>query len=301
METPTINISSQNIYGNCDLKCSYNFKYNKSNLTAKNNGVFISYSHELGSTNPVVYNTQKYNVSKINIYSPSIHKFNNKYVNAEIVIEHIPEIGGEMLYVCIPIIASSNTSDASYMVSEMIQNVANNAPAINETTALNISQFNLNTIVPVKPFFSYTGTEGLVGQVIIFGNNNAIPISQTVLNVLSKIIKPFPITIRGGNVFYNTKGPNTVKIGGDGIYISCQPTGSSQEEKTVTYDKVVKYDLFNFNLLNNPSSSIILQIIIGFIICISVFLLLNYGYVYFTSDAPATGSSSKLFGSISKT
>lgn len=297
-ETTTINISSQNIYGNCDLKCSYSFKYNKSNLTAKNNGVFISYSHELGNVNPVVYNTQNYNVSKINIYSPSLHKFNSNYTNAEIIIEHVPEIGGELLYVCIPIIASTNTSDASNIVSQMIQNVANNAPAINETTSLNISQFNLNTIVPVKPFFSYTGIEGLVGQVVVFGNNNAIPISEIVLGVLSKIIKPFPITIRGGNLFYNTKGPNNSKVN-EGIYISCQPTGSSEEEKTVTYDKAVKYDLFNLKSMNNPSTMFVFQIIIGFVICILIFLLLNYGYVYFTSDAPA-GSSSKLFGAPAK-
>ena len=201
----------------------------------------------------------------------------------------MPEIGGELLYVSIPIFASSNTSDASYIISELIQNVANNAPAINETTTLNISQFNLNNIVPVKPFFSYTGTQGLVGQVIVFGNNNAIPLSNSVLSVLTRIIKPYPITIRGGNVFYNTKGPNSTKVN-DGIYISCQPTGSSQEEETVTYNKVVRYDLFN-----DATAILIFQIIVGFIICITIFLLLNYGYNYYTS------SNNKLFGTASKT
>lgn len=276
---PTINISSQNVYGNCDLKCSYNFKYNNTNLFAKNNGVFISYSHDIQTVSPVVYNNQKYNVSKINIYSPSLHKFNDNYTNAEIVIEHTPQLGGELLYVCIPIKASSESSDASYIITEIIQGVANNAPALNETTNLNLANFNLNTIVPKKPFYSYTGIEGLVGQIIIFGINNAIPISQNILNVLAKIIKPYPITIRGSDIFFNSKGPTNI-LKNDGIYISCQPTGSSDEEKEVTYKKV------NYDLFSDPNTIYILQIVLGFFLCIIIFMILNFVYNYFVNKSP---------------
>lgn len=277
-QSPTINISSYNVYGNCDLKCSYNFKYNNTNLVAKNNGVFISYSHDTEKVNPVIYNNQNYNVSKINIYSPSLHKFNDTFVNAEIIIEHTPQLGGELLYVCIPTRSSSESSDASYIISEIIQGVANNAPALNESTNLNLSNFNLNTIVPKKPFYSYSGIEGLVGQVIVFGNNNAIPISQNILNVLSKIIKPYPITIRGGEVFFNPKGPNMKQ--NDGIYISCQPTGSSEEEKDITYKKV------NYDLFSDPKTNLVLQIILGFILCVIIFMMLNFAYNYFINKSP---------------
>ena len=37
-----INISPKNVYGKCDLKCIYNFKYKETNLTVKNNGINIS-------------------------------------------------------------------------------------------------------------------------------------------------------------------------------------------------------------------------------------------------------------------
>ena len=282
---PTINISSQNVYGNCDLKCSYNYKYNQSNSTATNNGVFISLSYDKDSTSPVVYNTHNYFVSQINIYSPSLHKFNGNFVAAEVVIEHAPEIGGDLLYVCIPIIASTNSSDASNMLSEIIQSVASNAPAANETTNLNLSKFNLNSFVPSKPFFSYAGTQGLVGQIIVFGITNAIPINQKILSSLSKIIKPYPITIAGGNVFFNSKGPNSVQLGNksnNGIYISCQPTGSSEEETQVAYSK----NPTNYNLsaiLNDPNVVLILQIFVGCIVFIIVFMILNYGFNYFTN------------------
>ena len=285
-----INISSQNVYGSCDLKCSYNYKYTQSNLLAKNNGVFISLSYDKGSVNPVIYNSRNYNVSKINIYSPSIHNFNNNTVNAEFIIEHIPEIGGEMLYVCIPIIASTNTSDASNILTDIIKSVANNAPAVNESTNLNISSFNLNNIVPKKPFFAYTGTQGLIGQVIVFGNNNAIPLNQTVLTKLTSIIKPYPITISGGSLFFNSKGPNNVQFNNsnNGIYISCQPTGSSIEEMQVTNNK----NPINYNMdsiFSNPTVILIMQVIVGCIVFILVFLMLNYSYNYAIS-----GSSSSI-------
>jgi len=295
---PIINISPQNIYGICDFLCSYNYIYNQSNSTATNNGVFISLSYDKSNTSPVVYNTHNYYVSQITIYSPSLHNFNGSSANAEIVIEHAPEIGGDLLYVCIPIIASTNSSDASNILTEIIQSVATNAPAANETTNLNLSNFNLNSIVPSKPFFSYAGTQGLVGQIIVFGITNAIPINQKVLTSLTKIIKPYPITIGGGNVFFNKKGPNSVPLGNNnnnGIYISCQPTGSSEEETQVSYNSK---NPINYNLstmMNNPTFVLVLQIVVGCVVFIIVFLIMNFGYNYFTNSSLPTKSSLKLF------
>jgi len=287
---PTINISPQNIYGNCDLKCSYNYKYNQSNSVATNNGVFISLSYDKGTTNPVIYNTQNYYVTKINMYSPSLHNFNGKSVNAELVIEHSPEMGGDLLHVCIPIIESTNSSDASNILTEIIQSVANNAPTINETTNLNLSDFNLNTMVPSKKsFFAYTGTQGLIGQVIVFGITNAIPLNQRILTNLSKIIKPYPITVSGGNVFFNSKGPNSVQINGNnGIYISCQQTGSSEEETNVTYNNSSNTNYNLASISNNPTIVAVFQVIIGCIVFILVFMGLNYAYNYAISGSSSS-------------
>jgi hypothetical protein len=285
----TINISSQNVYGNCDLKCSYNYDYTQSNSVAKNSGVFLSLSYDKGSTSPVIYNTRNYFVSKINIYTPSLHKFDDNFTNAELVVEHAPEIGGELLYVCIPIITSTNSTDASIILGEIIQSVATNAPATNESTNLNLSNFNLNVIIPKKPFFSYTGTNGLIGQVIVFAKNNSIPLNETILKQLSKIIKPYPITISGGNLFLNNKGPNSSPLNQQGIYISCQPTGSSKEETDVSYNKKnVDYNLAS--ILNNS----LLQVLMFCILFILIFFMLNYGYNYFTSNSSSLNKSSIL-------
>jgi preprotein translocase subunit SecY len=87
------------------------------------------------------------------------------------------------------------------------------------------------------------------------------------------------------SLFFNSSGPNTSLGSPDGIYISCQPTGSSEEETAVEYTKnTVSYDLSS--ILTNPNTLIAFQIIIGCIVFVLLFLFLNYVYTYLTSDAP---------------
>ena len=277
MTTQNINISKQNISGKCDLKCSYNFKYSETNLTAKNNGILISLSPDTENIPPVTYNNQKYNVSKIAISIPSIHIFNGATAAAEILIEHIPVKGGSQLIVCVPIISSSESSTASNLITEVIQSVSSNAPASGETTNLAINGFTLQDIVPKKPFYSYTSTSDNADY-IVFDITNAIGLSSSTLTTLQQIIKPFPVPTPGGQLFFNSSGPNTTSIG-DGIYISCQPTGSSDEETAVEYDKnVTTYDFTD--LTNNPTVKLIFQIIIGCLLFIVIFMAVSYGYSY---------------------
>jgi len=273
----SINISPKNVEGKCDVKCSYQFKYPETSLTAKNNGIFISLTCD-NSTNPsVVYNFEKYNVAKILIVSPSVHLFNNETANAEILIEHNPVLGGSKLFVCIPIKESSNTTTASSLITEIINDVSTNAPSEGETTTINISDFTLENVVPKKPFFSYTGIDinNSDAEFVVFGLIESIPLSSDTLTSLSQIIKAFPIKTPGNSLFFNSSGPNSKPD--DGIYISCNPTGSSTEETDVSYSK----NSSNNNLgalLKNPIVQLILQIILGCILFIGVFLTLNYAY-----------------------
>lgn len=152
MSNQNINISRDNVQGKCDLKCSYNFKYTESNTTAKNEGVMISLTYDNSTVSPVMYNNQKYNVSKIQITCPSIHTFNGSTTDAEIIIEHTPVKGGPKLFVGIPIKSSSDSSTASNLITELVQSVATNAPAHGDSTNLNISGFTLENIVPKNHF-----------------------------------------------------------------------------------------------------------------------------------------------------
>ena len=214
------------------------------------------------------------------LITPSMHTFNGATTNAELVISHTPVLGGNQLAVCIPINQSSDSSAASNLVTELIQSVANNAPAQGETTTINISGFTLNTIVPVKPFYSYTDNNN--SDYIIFDILDAIALNSDALTSLTQIIKPYPLPTPGGNLFYNKNGPNQSTIG-DGIYISCKPTGSSEEEVPVEYSKnSSSYDLFSGN--NENTVKIILQFLFSAVILLIMIIGFSYGYSYFTGN-----------------
>ena len=288
MSNQNINISASNVKGKCELKCSYAFKYTESNSTAKNNGVLIDLTYDSTNVPPVVYNTEKYIVENITIVSPSIHTFNDKSMPGEIIITHNPQNGGNSLKVCIPFTSSIESSTSSQLISDIINKVATNAPSQGDSTNLNMS-FNLQKIVPRKPFFVYSGENS---DWIVYGQLDAIPLSSTTITTLQKIIKPFPIPMQGGDLFYNSKGPISGVQLGDGIYISCQPTGSSEEEIAVEYDK--NSSSFDFsNVLESPIFKLIIIILIGCLLFIIIFYGISTFYKYLSSDlTPIPGLSS---------
>jgi hypothetical protein len=276
-----INISTSNVSGNCNLKCSYGFKYNQSSSTAKNNGVMISLTYDSSSVAPVLFNENKYQVENISITSPSIHTFDYNNMPGEIIIEHNPELGGNKLKVCIPFTASSESSTASQIISSIITTVSMSAPSEGDSTNLNMN-FSLQDIVPRKPFYTYQDDKNI--DWIVFGSNNAIPLSSSTITTLQQIIKPFPIPTPGKSLFYNAKGPiSGIKVG-DGLYISCQPTGSTKDEVAVQYESQPTSAIDVTNITQNPTFKTIISVIIGMLLFILVFYGINYFYSYLTSQ-----------------
>ena len=283
MSNQKLNISLKNIAGKCDLKCSYGFKYSESNSTAKNNGIMLKLTYDSTSVPPVIYNKEKYNVSEVTIASPSLHMFNNTQLPGEIIIAHAPVKGGNLLQVSIPFKSSSESSTASQIITDIIKKVATNAPSQGDSTNLNMN-FNLQNIVPRKPFFSYT-QQG--SDWIVFGELDAIPLSSTTISTLQQIIKPYSIDIPNVDLFYNANGPSSGVQIGDGIYISCQPTGSSNEETAIEYDKTPSSTSVDFsNILESPIFKSIIMIFIGCLLFIIFFYGISVFYGYLSSDSP---------------
>jgi hypothetical protein len=153
----------------------------------------------------------------------------------------------------------------------------------------------LDKIVPNKPYYSYTDNGN--NDWIVFGILDAIPLNSDTITTLQKIIKPYPIPMIGGELFFNASGPNSTKVG-EGIYISCKPTGSSNEETAVEYTKnTPSYDFAN--ILDNPVTKLIFQIIVGCILFIIVFMIFSYIYQWITtgeSKMPSIPSLPKVSG-----
>jgi carbonic anhydrase len=282
MSTENINITATNVSGNCDLKCSYHFKYNESNSTAKNNGVMISLTYDSANTTPVIFNDQKYVVNNISIVSPSIHLFDNNTLPGEIMIEHNPVQGGNNLNVCIPFFSSTESSKASQIITDIIQTVSSNAPSDGDSTNLNMS-FTLQNIIPKKPFYMYEDSSNT--DWIVFGAISAIPLSSSTISTLQQIITPYSIKTQGESLFYNSKGPVSGINIGDGIYISCNPTGSSQDEVSVEYSTNSTSSVDISSILNSEIFKIIVIIILGCLSFLLLFYAINSGYKYLNSDA----------------
>lgn len=278
-----MNISPQNITGTCNLKCAYSFNYNTSNSTATNYGQYIQLTYEASSTPQVTYNTAKYNVQTIQLYSPSLHLYNNAKADAEIIVSHTPINGGNQLVVCIPINTSGSTTDGSQIITDIFKAVSSNAPSMGTSTTQGIKEFTLNDIVPMKPYYSYTMESK---DFIVYGIQYAISVDNKALETLKKCIKPNSITLPSGpSLFSNPDGPSSSNVGDGSIYIDCQPTNSSEEEieMNVNIKSPVSYDVGSYmlDILNNPIFLILCSSIIFVIILMIIHKLISH----FTSDS----------------
>lgn len=272
--TSQLNISSSNVSGNCDLKCAYNFKYPNTTLVAFNRNIFISLTCEPQNTPPVTYNTEQYTVQNMMIIAPSMHEYNGNPAPGEFCITHTPVLGGNELIVYIPLYESTNSSTATTLITEIITDVASSAPSDGESTNINLNNFTLQNIVPSSSFYSYTTNadgENAATNNIVYGLNNGIPLTQSTLTTLTSIISAFPETAQSADLYYNKSGPNLSGSGiGEGIYISCNPTGSSETTTNVEIKNQVTNNISN--ILNNP---IFTQVIFGCFLFIIIFFVLS--------------------------
>ena len=276
-----INITKSNVFANCDQKCSYSFSYSQTSLVAKNNSTQLTFTVEESHAPSATYNNNKYNVSSFSLFSPSLHVWNGENTQAEIVIEHIPILGGKHLYVCIPILQSGGIgSTSSTLITDIITEVSKSAPGNGDTTNLSLTNFSLQNIVPSAPFYNYYGENSLfTGDFIVFDKTVNIPITASTVTLLSSLIQPSYNIMFGGNLYYNSLGPNATETD---IYISCKPTGASHEPTKKDSSSTSSSKNQSINDLTdffNSQGFMIFMICFGFLLFL---LLLNYSFNTFT-------------------
>lgn len=277
--TGPIDISMSKIKGKCILKCSYSFHYNSSSCVATNRGEYISISYDRSSSAPVLYNGTGYDVQEIRLYVPSLHSYNSSKTNGELIIIHNSVTGEIPLLVCIPIKSNNTSSDSSLFFKKLIDTVASSAPSNDETTTVNVPNFNLDLLVPKKPFFTYSATEPFqpcsedVNYIVFSPLQASLDIMPESLNKLETIIKNNSYDVKTGpNLFYNEKGPSMGN--GDGqIYIDCQPVGSSEDTTEIITDMGSPLYPKNISdLLKNP----LLKLFIGSFVFIIILYFVKY-------------------------
>lgn len=293
----------------CDLKCEYSFQYPNSSLNVANRGDYLSLKTDASNNPPVTFNANKYDVSEIRLYQPSLHAYSGKSAAAELIILHNGVSSQGNLLVCVPIVLGSNSTsnpESSGLLDLIIAEVAKTANSAGASTSVNIPSFSLNKMVPVKPYFSYTGTlpyspcNGQYDYVVYSQDNGAfLSITGPAYDSLQQLISANSYsrqTNRGG-VFYNKNGP-TNGAGGTGtgdIYMECLPTGS-EGEALVPLTKTSQ-EMFNTETIKQffTNNSWMIKVLIGLVI---VVVLIKLGtYLFSKYDKKTAAGSGQSGGS----
>jgi hypothetical protein len=227
-----------------------------------------------------MFNSLKYNVVAIELYSPSIHTFANGSVDAEIIISHISTQSGAPLLVCIPIMSQGVASSEGTVLLEDIVSQAVSKP-LNEfdpAMSIRVQNFNLNSIVPKKSFFYYQKN---IGHFIIYDLANALYMDPNKISGLRTLITPFTMTSLiqpTDELFFNSSGANAHAMTDGNIYIDCAPTGNSRETTDVPFKNATKNDMMN--TLSSP-----LFVLLGATIVFVIILLVVYtGFKFLSGD-----------------
>ena len=283
LETSTpMNISSSSVKDVCTNKCQYFFKYHNSNLLIENKKTHIQLSYDRANTSPVLYNGISMQVSKVLLYSPSIHTYNGERADAEMIIEHAGD--GVKMLVCIPIVSSDNSYEkSSRILRKIINKATRHATLEGENVNLNLHQYNLDDFVPSSKFYAYKGayfTYPCNGeyQYTVFNREDAyLTIPKNTLAKLQTIITgTLKATKDNNELFVNEKGPNSGVKPGDEIYIECKPTGTDGEylqktKKTTSENASVeeeKYKQMLINFIRSPFFIIPMMLILFYILFI---------------------------------
>tara|TARA_R110002072_G_scaffold75271_1_gene177424 strand:- start:37 stop:999 length:963 start_codon:yes stop_codon:yes gene_type:complete len=230
----------------CDITCNLSFDYNNSAnfKVSNNNGSYISIEYEQSSNPNLTFSSTKYTASEIRLYIPSLHTYNGKMADAEILINH----GGnnnKHLIISIPIINKDYISNSGITLARIIDDMKSSR--LNDfTEPLHITNYslNLNDIVPEKPFFYYEGCSNNPNlftntnvKIIAFNNSfdtkssGAIYVdNKFISNLKALLTNPNNIStvqISKNELFYNMNGPENSKK--ENIYIDCQPTNEQGE------------------------------------------------------------------------
>jgi hypothetical protein len=272
----------------CEQKCLYSYNYiASSSCIVTNSGDRLSVRYDGGGD--VTFNGASYTPTVMKLFCPSISKFNGQQTAAELVIEHTAKSAAKTgLLVCIPLSADGPPTNAAVMLQEIIKNAPIDA---NVSESVPLSDFNLNTIIPTAPYYTYEGplpydecATREIFQYVVFhpAREGAIALPKETLAALRSLIQfSFIVARPGTGIFVNETG--TAGNGSSGenqIYIQCQPAGESAEEAV--------YQMADGKAPEMPADFIqnIFIVLVGIVIIFASFKVMQFVLDYIGKNKP---------------
>ena len=242
-----VNISQNNIVGECKSTCSFSFNFSAMNncIAVNSEGViFISQTKANTKDLPVILNGTKMYFAFSMIASASGYLYNGKIVAGELIIFFVTENGSSLLQITIPIISGNCSLPSTNILTNIINDLAKLSPKPNPKTYLQLETLNLNDILPKKPYYYWSDS---FYTYIIYGLEHAIILDEDTITTISDITEQPPnnkstlMQLKNPEIYFNYNGPGTT-TDSDDIYIDCQPINASEESVDLSMDnKLSKY------------------------------------------------------------
>lgn len=273
----SVNISKTNVLNDCSIKCSLETNYIPSTVKVHNKGNYLSmdYDPNIKDNYHIKFAGVKMNVFEVRFYFPSLHTYDKTYSDGSMLIIH--NDNGSNCIISIPIKSGTPTTLGEKSINTIFENTIASIPNKNESTSLNIANFNLSHFVPLSlPYYYYEGKQifspctQMYNYIVFHKNDYAITISSELMTQLKKVFEkqqgsfspPRDVKI----LSYNIKGASSHDaLTSDDIYIDCKPIEmlggdenteenddtipisnvSSRETKKITFEDVSKNPAFD--------------------------------------------------------
>lgn len=280
-----INISKKNVLSDCNIKCSLVTNYNTSAVNIYNRGSYLSLDYELNtkSNYHIKFNGIKMNVNEVRVYFPSIHTYSDTQTDGELLIVHSGN--GSNCIVSIPIVGKPSTTHEERTLATILENVKTNIPNINESSVLNISNFNVANLLHLNvPYYYYQGelvfdpcTQNY-NYIVFDKNDHSLHIDNKVLQELKDIFKQTTGSVSRNKdlkiLSYNKNGATSNDLQStDDIYIECKPVNvggdvennenklSDTEQPSPKDNKKTQQHTTFKDLVNNPAFDIVVSFV----------------------------------------
>ncbi len=301
-----INLETQQ-ENHCKENCSFNFSYNpNSSCVLTNKGDYLEIKTD--GKNKVTYNNQKIVLNDVRLYIPSLHTFDGKNTDAELLLKHAGA-NGQNIIVSVPIIAKDGHSNSATFFSKLAPFIPS---AKNEPVNVNVSNWSLDDVFPAAktPFYNYTGDSpyppcNMQATVIIFDKDHAVTIKPSDLDLFKKQIKssvPKDLNIEGfiggklreGLITYNSAGANTGKDAtieaAEALECTEYDDTSGEDESSKTPGKTSNIAIDWSKLAESPF--FIFGIII--LICFIGWLFIKYGFPKIIGDIDSSAKTAPI-------
>lgn len=286
-----IDITSD-ITDQCSGLCSLSFNFGESACIVGVGGSFITSEYDSPPTDSkyfVKYKGVDYKPSSLLIVNKSLHLYNGKRTDAELIVLLFGTGDGadKRLTISVPIEQTqrggSDLTDSGKIVKAIMTAVTSSSDRSAAAYFESGSVYTLNSVIPSEaPFYTYIGNDLYRDQTlvnyVVFPRSSSIYVPASTIASFNKITTQFvpPINFTPTNVAaYNSLGAN-IRDSND-VFIECSPAGDDgvilYQTTTTAGSSAANGDTPFTNIVENDIFVVGLQIIIfGFVGIIMVFL-----------------------------